>query len=1029
MTGGSGASQQGGSSGREIAIIGMAGRFPGAASIAEFWEVIKDGKVTISRFTDEEAADAGAPAWLRDSPSYIKAGGLLSDADRFDHVLFRYTPRDAAALDPQQRTFLECAWAAMENAGYACGDDGPVAGVYAGVSLSTYLLHNLQANAEALSGFSQYELMLGNDKDTLATRAAYHLDLTGPAVTVQASCSSSLVAIHLAAQALLAVDCDLALAGGVRVTVPQKAGYQAGEGGVLSQDGNVYPFDRRANGVVAGDGVAVVVLKTLAAAQRDRDTIHAVITGSAVNNDGNRRVGFTAPSVDGQAAVIRKAYAAAGVSARTISYVETHGTATALGDPIEFTALAEVFGDAGARSGSCALGAVKALVGHLDAAAGVTGLVKTVLALEHRCIPPNPYFRAPNPEIELTGSPFRIPVELERWEGGPRPLRAAVSSFGMGGTNAHVVLEEAPPMRPTGPTCRPAQLLVLSAASAPALRDAARRLRAHLAAAPSNGADARLSPAALADIAFTAQIGRKAKPFRLAVVCRDQAEAVDRLDGLIADAPGCLDGVPGRYGEQVAFLFPGQGVQQRGMAQGLYQVEPTFREWFDRCADLLDGELPADLRTVVSSDSPRGLLDRTEFAQPAIFAVEYALAQLWLEWGVRPWAMLGHSVGEYTAACLAGTFDLPDALRLIAARGRMMQRLPTGLMAAVHMPAASLETLLPAGVCLAAVNGPAQAVISGPTAAVNELLTQLNSRGIRHTRLPASHAFHSSMMDPIIGEFREFASTVTMRPPGVRFVSNVTGRWITDEQAVSPAYWARHLREPVRFHDGVRQLTDGLRPRILLEAGPGTTLTALASETEFTRAGHAAVASLSHPKRPEHDTVAMLTAAGALFSRGVTLDWAGLWRHEQRARVPLPTYPFERHRHWIGAGSTDHGPDPDPDPGPADAADAADADITEEIIEIWREQLGIDRISPDSDFFALGGHSLLATQVIARVRDALAVELPAAALFEAPTLAEFTALTQRCALLAEVQGDSLLAQLAALSQDELDSLIAKDINE
>jgi phthiocerol/phenolphthiocerol synthesis type-I polyketide synthase E len=1009
------------STGREIAVIGMAGRFPGAASVAEFWEVIRDGRVTISRFTDEEAAAAGVPARLRRSPDYVLAGGVLSDADRFDHVLFRCTPRDAATLDPQQRIFLECAWAAMEDAGYVAGKDSGVAGVFAGVSLSTYLLHNVRDNAEALSDLSTYELMLGNDKDTLAARAAYHLDLTGPAVTVQSSCSSSLVAIHMAALALMAGDCDLALAGGVRVTVPDKAGYQAGEGGVLSHDGSVYPFDSRASGVVAGDGAAVVVLKTLAAALRDRDTIHAVVKGSAVNNDGNRKVGFTAPSVDGQAAVLRKAYEAAGVSAATISYVETHGTATALGDPIEFAALAEVFDEAGASSGGCAMGAVKALVGHLDAAAGVAGFVKTVLALEHRRIPPNPYFQAPNPEIELADSPFRIPVEVEPWAHDPRPRRAAVSSFGMGGTNAHIVVEEAPAPRSPGPTSRPAHLLVLSAASDRALQDSARGLRACVTARPDAAA---LGTAALADIAYTTHVGRRAQPYRLAVVCRDLAEAADQLDDL------SLAGTDRRAavrGAQVAFMFPGQGAQHRGMAEGLYQVEPTFREWFDRCADMLAGDLPVDLRAVVSTDTPPGLLNRTEFAQPAVFTVEYALAQLWTEWGVRPRAMLGHSVGEFTAACLAGTFQLPDALRLVAARGRMMQRLPTGLMAAVQLPGASLEPLLPGEVSIAATNGPAQTVVSGPDQPVNDLLAVLDGRGTRYTRLPASHAFHSAMMDPVIAEFRDLVAGIRMRPPDLRFISNVTGQWITAEQAVSPDYWARHLREPVRFHEGLRQLTSGSPPQILLEVGPGTALAALASNAEFTRAGHAAVASLSNPRRPEHDAVTILTAAGALFSRGVTLDWAGFWRHEQRSRVPLPTYPFERHRHWIGAEAPGPGPRPDTETGPeASTPSLTDRDIGKEVAEIWRRLLGINGIGPDDDFFALGGHSLLATQIIARVRDVLAVELPAAALFEAPTLAQFTALTQRCALAAEEETDALLAQLAGLSQDELDSLIAEE---
>lgn len=1006
--------------GLEIAIVGMAGRFPGAASTEEFWEVVRTGRETISRFTDAELVDAGVPGEVRSRPDFVPAGGVLTGADSFDNELFGYTPRDAALLDPQQRLFLETSWAALEDAGYSSERRHDLIGVYASTSLSTYLLHHLRTDPAALGGATLHELMLANDKDSLATRVAYHLDLQGPALTVQSGCSSSLVALHLACQALLSRECDLALAGGVSLHVPQREGYRAQRGGVMSADGHVYAFDSRATGTVNGDGVAAVVLKPLADALRDHDTVHAVIKGSAVNNDGGRKVGFTAPRAEGQTAVIRMAHLAAGVSPNSISYVETHGTGTALGDPIEYAALQEAFDATEPRpdGAGCALGSVKPSIGHLDAAAGVTGVVKAALALRHRTIPPSRYFREANPEIDLESGPFHIPVEPSPWPQGAGPRRAGVSSFGMGGTNAHVVLEEAPPPPVRSAARRSAHLLVVSGASGRALADNT----AALGRALADGTDA-----ALADVAFTTQLGRRALPYRTAVVAADRAEAVARLAAEAGRSVGAELPVRER---RIAFLFPGQGSQHPGMAAGLYDTEPAFRLAFDTCADLLADELGTDLRVASGlmpdpTGAAAGLLDRTEYAQPALFATEYALSRLWEEWGVRPQAMLGHSVGEYVAACLAGTFELDDALRVVAARGLLMQGLAPGGMVAVHLSAGELAPLLTARVSLAASNGPRLSAASGPPEDIADLVAKLTELGIRHTVLHTSHAFHSAMMEPVLDEFAGVLATVTLRPPRIPFVSNVTGRWITPEEATSPGYWARHLRQTVRFSEGVGQLLDGPGAYTLLEAGPGTTLTSLVRQQPLADGGHVAVASLGHPRQAVPDGSAVLSALGALFVGGTSIDWDAFWRHEEPARVPLPTYAFERRRHWLGQRPDGPPTATNASPVPAVApAPPTGESVTDRVRAIWQELLGIPDIRPESDFFALGGHSLLATQLAARVSDDLAVELSGAVLFEAPTLGEFTELTERAAPGGEPLLGDLVAELDRLTPAELAELLA-----
>jgi amino acid adenylation domain-containing protein len=976
-----------------VAVVGLAGRFPRSRDLESFWLNLREGRELISFFSDGELREAGVDPALLSHPGYVRAKALLDGVEMFDASFFGFNPREAELMDPQQRLFLEAAWEALENAGYDPRRTPGRVGVFAGQSLNTYLMENLWGNPEVMATAGLFQTVLGNDKDFLATRVSYKLGLKGPAMTVQTACSTSLVAVHLAIKAILDGECEMALAGGVSVTVPTKSGYVHQPGAVVSPDGHCRAFDASAQGTVPGNGLGLVVLKRLDDALADGDTIHAVIRGSAVNNDGSDKVGFTAPSVDGQAAVIREALARAGVSPESIGYVEAHGTGTPLGDPIEVTALRQVFG----TEGSVALGSVKTNLGHLDAAAGVTGLIKAVLALEHGEVPPSLHFHEANPALELAGSPFHVPTQTLEWKRGDAPRRAGVSSFGIGGTNAHVVLEEAPPVEAAA-EARPLQLLALSARTPAALENATANLADHLARNPD---------APLADVAFTLQVGRHAFPHRRVLVARDAADA---LTALAAKDPRRVLTRSGDASERpVVFLFPGQGAQFTGMAADLYEGEPTFRETVDRCAEILRPHLDGlDLRQVLYP-APEGaaeaeaLLGRTAITQPALFVVEYALAKLWMEWGVQPAAMIGHSVGEYVAATLAGVMPLEEALPLVALRGRMINALPAGAMLSVPLPESEILPLLGADLSLAAVNAPALCSVAGPEAAIARLEAELAGRGVACRRLHTSHAFHSAMMDPVVEPFAAAVAKVKLAAPRIPFVSSTTGAWITAEEATDPGYWARHLREAVRFAEGVATLAQD-PARVLLEVGPGNTLSTLAKRQ--LGEGASVVRSLRHPKDAATDLGLTFEALGKLWLFGVPVDWKGVHRHHRRRRVPLPTYPFERQRYWIEprraalqataaetvATSTETAPagpafELHERPSLATGYVAPETDIEVAVAGVWQELLGIGRVGVHDDFFELGGHSLLGTQVIARLQERFAVELAVDSLFATPTVA------------------------------------------
>jgi acyl transferase domain-containing protein len=876
--------------GSEIAVIGMAGRFPGARSVAEFWENLANGVESISFFTDEELEASGIhPSILRE-PNYVKAKGTIEDIDKFDATFFGFTPREAEITDPQQRLFLECAWQALEDAGYDPSRYEGLIGAYAGVSTNTYIF-NLYLNPDLLRSVGGFETVLGNDKDFLSTRVSYKLGLRGPSFTVQTACSTSLVATHLACQGLLSGECDMALAGGVSVNAPQKSGYLYQEEGIASPDGHCRAFDARAEGTVSGNGVGIVVLKRLEEAIADGDNILALVRSSALNNDGSLKIGYTAPSVEGQAEVIRTAHVMAGIDADTVTYIETHGTGTALGDPVEIAALTRAFRASTEKNGFCAIGSVKTNIGHLDAAAGVAGFIKTVLALKHRMLPPSLHFERPNPKIDFENSPFYVSSKLSAWQTRGHPRRAGVSSFGIGGTNVHVILDEAPPRKASGAS-RPWHLLLLSAKSGVALDAATINLANYLEEDPE---------VKVADVAYTLQVGRKPFNHRRAILCKDAADALTAIESL--DAGRVLTGAQKPKDRPVVFMFPGGGTQYPNMGRELYEREPAFKEQVDLCAEALKSWLGRDIRHLLYPDEGKeeesaALLRQTSFALPALFTTEYALAKTFIRWGIRPTATIGHSLGEYVSACLAGVFSLEDALALVATRGRLMAGLEGGAMLSVPLAERMLRPLLGPRLSIAAINGPSLCVVSGPVDAIEALEAELFGRAIEFRRLHIEVASHSAVVEPILKDFTDFLTRLRMNAPQTPFISNVTGARITDAEATSPSYWARHLRQTVRFADGLSEVLQD-PDAALLEVGPGQALGTLAKQHPDRLPDHAVLSSMRSASDPDPDELALMKTLGRLWLCGVEVDWSRLHAGQLRHRLPLPTYPFERQSYWI----------------------------------------------------------------------------------------------------------------------------------
>ncbi|MEU2612181.1 SDR family NAD(P)-dependent oxidoreductase [Micromonospora sp. NPDC007271] len=880
-----------------IAIVGIAARVPGAADVSEFWRNLVDGVESSTELTREEQLARGALVEEVDDPSWVNRAPLIDGYDEFDAGLFGMTAREAEMTDPQHRLFLETCYTALQDGGYDPGRYDGAIGVYAGTGGNTYLQKFVMRNKRAAGGpHSAVSVATANSPNYVATNVSYRLDLRGPSLTVHTACSTSLVAFHLACEALRNGECDMALAGGVNVELPH-VGY-LGMDGFTSPDGHCRPFDAGANGTVWGSGVGVTLLKRLSDAVADGDTIRAVVLGNAINNDGAGKVGFTAPSIDGQTEAVAQAVGMAGIDPRTISYVEAHGTGTALGDPIEVAALSAVYGKDTDERGWCGIGSVKSNIGHLSQPSGIVSVIKTVLAMEHGLIPPTINYETPNPAIDFADTPFYVTNTLTKWDTDGVPRRAGVSSFGIGGTNAHVVLEEAPAAYRAERRVRPAHLLQVSAKTPTALDTAVRRLADHLENGGGGGAELLASAGGgaglLADVANTLRVGRQAYPHRAAVVATDPQTAVAGLRDARKGHRGAVDGPAPR----VAFLFSGQGSQYAGMGAQLYAEDPGFAATVDECAELLRPELGLDIRDLILGRDPEAgeKLTETRYTQPALFTVEYALAVAWQRAGVTPAAMIGHSIGEYVAATVAGVLTLPDALKVVAARGRLMYSLPAGSMLALALDESAVADRLPEGLAVATVNGPGTCVVAGETALIEEFAAGLKGKS---KRLRTSHAFHSPMMEPILDEFTALMGSVPLRPPTVPFLSNVTGAWITEAQATDPAYWAAHLRQPVRFGACVATLlAEGTWA--LVECGPGKQLANLA-RMQVAKAGEAQrkltpLGSLPGPGESTGDLATLLGSAGALWCAGVPVRLAV---DPDARRVPLPTYPFERRRYWV----------------------------------------------------------------------------------------------------------------------------------
>lgn len=972
-----------------VAVIGASIRMPGASTLEQFWANLANGVESITQLTDEQLHEAGIDAELLRDPAYVRAGARADGLEDFDAPFFDITPREAEITDPQHRVLLECAHEALEMAGYPPHSYPGVIALYAGVGLNTYLLHNLMPREDLIRTLGMHQLLLGNDKCYAVSRIGYKLNLRGACICVDTACSTGLVTVAMAYKSLIAYECDIALAGGAKVNAAD-AGYFHEPGGINSPDGHCRTFDANARGTVFGSGAGIVAMKRLEDARRDRDTILAIIRSGAVNSDGSAKVGFTAPSVTRQRDVITQALAFSRIPASSISYVEAHGTGTQLGDPVELAALSEAFERSGAQRQSCAIGSVKPNIGHLETAAGIAGLVKVIQALRERQLPPSLNYRQGNAAIGFERTPFYVNTHLQPWHSATGLRRACVSSFGLGGVNAHVILEEEPP-RPSIKSVQP-RLLIFSARSPESLRAAQVRLAEHLQAHPEID---------LRDVAFTLAVGRQHHPHRSYVVGANVQEAVDALmsparklsdEGATAAAP-------------IAFLIPGQGVQSAGMALPLYRTFAAFREVVNEACDHVRNECGLDVRAalgIAKEEASRQDLDQTLYAQPAIFITAYATATLLSRWGIRPSLLVGHSLGEYVAACLAGTWSLPDALKLVVERARLMQAQPSGTMLAATLSHTDIKHLLdtqPQLTCdVAAVNGPASSVVAGTAEMIDRTADWLQNRGVTTHRLRTSHAFHSRMMEPVSKAVGFHFARVKSSPPKIPFTSCIDGACIAAERAQSPEYWATQLRQPVRFDLAIRQgVEQGVK--LMLDIGPGTTAASLAM-ANTAGSGVRIVSCADKSNRSELDVGSFLAAIGELWRSGVNVDWQAVYADQQCGRVPLPTYPFQKKRCWIepkravrssatpASTSVETPPletklrpvESVDDDGPSNETEAM-------LVRLWRELLGVEHISIHDSFFALGGQSLLATRLLARIRESTGVELPLQTLFESPTVA------------------------------------------
>jgi acyl transferase domain-containing protein/thioesterase domain-containing protein/acyl carrier protein len=878
-----------------IAIVGMANRVPGASNPDEYWYNLKNGIESVQFYSEEQLSEQGVSADQLKNPHYVKAGAPLDKMEYFDPDFFGFSPKEAGILDPQHRQFYECCWEALERSGHVPSKFDGAIGVFAGCGMGAYFAQNIITNKDLVDSVGMFLLRhTGNDKDFLATRVSYNLNLTGPSINVQTACSTSSVATHLACQSLLSEECDMALAGGVTIELPHGHGYIYKEGEILSPDGHCRAFDHRSKGTIFGSGTGVVVLRRLEDAVRDGDHIHGVIIGSAVNNDGSSKVGYLAPSVEGQAHAITEALEIADVDADTIGYVECHGTGTPVGDPIELSALTAAFNQTTERTGFCGVGSVKTNIGHLDTAAGVAGIIKAALALENAEIPPSLNYEAPNPTIDFVHSPFYVNDKLKTWEASDEPRRAAVNSLGVGGTNAFVILEEPPELPDSCPHVRSNHLLTLSAKNRKSLDSACDRLANFLKENPDTK---------LADLAFTLFDGREDFEHRRVLSCRDSEEAIALLES--KDQRRVFTHSSDEDEKSIVFMFPGGGAQYEDMGKGLYEAEAVYKQHMDAGFDYLKEKTGLDYKKFIFVDDQEkesvvAELQKPSVQLPLIFLVEYALAQQWMSMGVNPKALIGHSMGENTAACLAGVFSFNDALGLVLLRGQLMDDVPEGGMLSVQLPDNELKEHLGDKLALAAVNSPMLSVASGTKSDLKALSEKLSSLDIENKPIPIDIAAHSYLLDGILDPFGDYLRSITLNKPTIPFVSNFTGEWISDEDAVSPDYWVKHLRNTVHFSQGINTLLEE-EGRIFLEVGPGNILGSLTRQNPQAPTQRV-FSTLRHAQDETPDLSYFLTVLGRLWAVGYKVDKEALWPGEKRHRIPLPTYAFQHNPYWIEAG-------------------------------------------------------------------------------------------------------------------------------
>jgi len=878
----------------DIAIIGMAARLPGANNVDEFWHNLKNSIESYTEYTNEELLERGVPQSILDNPNYQKIGRPLDNMEMFDAALFGFSPKDASIMDPQHRHFLEVSWEALEHAGYDPQQYSGSIGVFGGSGHNAYMPYNLFTNPDLMKSIGLFLARhTSNDKDFLTTRVSYCLNLQGPSINVQTACSTSLVAVHLATQSLLSGECDMALAGGVTIEMPHRVGYMYEEGGIQSPDGHCRTFDENSNGTVFGSGAVQVVLKRIEDAINDGDTIHAIIKGSAINNDGSSKVGYLAPSVDGQAAAITEALILADVDAESISYVETHGTGTPVGDPIELTALNQAYRAQTQLSDYCGIGSVKTNIGHLDTAAGGVGLIKIVQSMKHKQLPASLHFTKPNVALDLSDSPFYVNASLKDWNvNGKR--RAAINSLGVGGTNAHIILEEAPEL-PDTIAYDGYHLFCLSARTDSALDNVTENLDSFFQKNPEVN---------LSDAAYTLKVGRQGQAVRRIVVANSIEDLKFALSG--EDNSRLISQKINENKQAIYFMYTGQGSQYIEMCKGLYENEAVFKAAVDECDVILTEYLNLSIIELLypSEDNAEATalqLNETQYTQPALFTIEYAMTKLLQSWGVIPDALIGHSIGEYVAACVSGLFTLQDALKLVASRGRLMQSLEKGSMLVVPLNESDVKDFLTDDLSIAGINAPGLVVVSGPDEKIDALVDALQEKSIDTTRLHTSHAFHSSMMDPILSEFKSLFERIQFGEIKIPFVSNTTGKLAEPEQVSNADYWTNHLRGTVRFADGMTALMS-TSDAVFIECGPGSTLSTFARQNINKKNSHSIIQTIRHPKKSDIDSRVALSALGRIWLAGVDIDWNLAHGDLKRRRIALPTYAFEHQHYWIEAG-------------------------------------------------------------------------------------------------------------------------------